>query len=395
MSSGRLILIVLLQIFCTNPKQNRTIHREYFYVGGEYSYDENLRERVMNGQIYVEHLSSNSIEQQAYPLVFIHGAGTTGTNWLNTPDGREGWATYFVEQGYEVYLIDQPARGRSPLSPNVNLTLRSFTTERVEKQFTATDIYQLWPQASLRTQWPGDNETTKGQMGDAVFDAFYASTVQYVADKKSRQTSLQKAGAALLDKIGPAVLVAHSQGATPSWLIADVRPQLVKGIVAIEPTGPPFRDQVFSNKSTRSWGLTDIFLTYDPPVNSSSDLLIEEIPSTNLNLSSCILQKEPARKLVHLLNIPILIEIGQASYHAVYDHCTAEFLLQAGANVELIRLENIGIYGNGHMLMLEKNNLEIAEVIHQWLQKNIFLPYANAQSNTSDIFDSFISEKKQ
>lgn len=28
--------------------------------------------------------------------------GMTGTNFLNTPDGRLGWADYFLSKGYEV-----------------------------------------------------------------------------------------------------------------------------------------------------------------------------------------------------------------------------------------------------------------------------------------------------
>jgi len=118
-------------------------------------------------------------------------------------------------------------------------------------------------------------------------------------------------------------------------------------------------------------GITDIPLTYDPIVNSSSDLLTIEIPSINENRSSCILQQEPARTLIHLVNIPVLIETSEASYHAIYDHCTVDFLRQAGVKVDFIRLEDLGIYGNDHMQMMEKNNLHIAEVLHKWIIKNV------------------------
>ena len=39
--------------------------------------------------------------------------------------------------------------------------------------------------------------------------------------------------------------------------------------------------------------------------------------------------------------------------------------------VDFIRLADIGIRGNGHFLMLEKNNLEIAAVIADWLAKRV------------------------
>ncbi|CAF1597941.1 unnamed protein product, partial [Adineta steineri] len=181
------------------------------------------------------------------------------------------------------------------------------------------------------------------------------------------------AGAALLDKIGAAILLTHSQSGSFGWLIADIRPNLVKAIVSIEPKGPPFREAVFSNKSSRSWGITDIPIAYDPIVNSSSDLSTVEIPSIHENYTSCILQKTPARTLTNLVNISVLIETSQASYHAVYDHCTVEFLRQAGVKVDFIRLEDIEIYGNGHMQMMEKNNLHIADILHQWIRKTVHI----------------------
>ncbi|MDB5882125.1 MAG: hypothetical protein JWP43_2003, partial [Ramlibacter sp.] len=61
----------------------------------------------------------------------------------------------------------------------------------------------------------------------------------------------------------------------------------------------------------------------------------------------------------------------EASYHAVYDHCTAKYLQQAGVRTDYIRLKDTGMHGNGHMVMLEKNNLEIAHVIDQWVVTHV------------------------
>jgi pimeloyl-ACP methyl ester carboxylesterase len=370
-----LIVSIITGVFIPNENQctkdSRPNHREYFYVGGEYIFDATSKGFVMTGQIYVEHLTSPYGVQQPYPLVLIHGNAMTGTNWLNTPDGRPGWASYFLEQGYEIYIVDQPARGRSIWLPTSGIAVKTYSAEMMEERFTATNVYKLWPQAVLHTQWPGNNSTTKGRKGDPIFDAFYASTVQFVASEINVQTMIQKAGTALLDKIGAAILLTHSQSGSFGWLIADARPNLVKAIVAIEPKGPPFREAVFTNTSYRPWGVTDIPLTYDPAINSSSELLTIEIPSSNENHTSCILQQEPARTLIHLVNISVLIETAQASYHAAYDHCTVDFLRQAGVQVDFIRLEDLGIYGNGHMQMMEKNNLQIAEVLHKWIIKNV------------------------
>ena len=64
----------------------------------------------------------------------------------------------------------------------------------------------------------------------------------------------------------------------------------------------------------------------------------------------------------NLTRVAILIVTSEASYHAVYEHCTAKYLSQAGAKVDFIRLAQIGIKGNDHMMMLERNNLDVAQV---------------------------------
>jgi methyl coenzyme M reductase subunit C-like uncharacterized protein (methanogenesis marker protein 7) len=69
--------------------------------------------------------------------------------------------------------------------------------------------------------------------------------------------------------------------------------------------------------------------------------------------------------------MPILVLTSEASYHAPYDHCTVKYLRQAGVQPGVIRLADIGIHGNSHVMMLEKNNREIAAVIAGWLDHNL------------------------
>ena len=87
------------------------------------------------------------------------------------------------------------------------------------------------------------------------------------------------------------------------------------------------------------------------------------------DLVRCWLQKEPARQLPNLKRIPVVIIMSEASYHAAYDHCTAAYLNQAGVPNTLIRLADVGVRGNGHMMMIEKNSAAIAGVIAQWLDR--------------------------
>jgi pimeloyl-ACP methyl ester carboxylesterase len=163
--------------------------------------------------------------------------------------------------------------------------------------------------------------------------------------------------------------------------VADARPDLVKAIIAVEPSGPPFFDIQnvdapewfrYGTMMTKPWGITAVPLTYSPPAADASDLqIVQEEKADGPDLSKCWMQKDPARQLPNLQKIPILIVTSQASYHAAYDHCTMKYLEQVGVRPTWIKLADIGIHGNGHMMMLEKNNLEIAAVMSRWLAKTV------------------------
>src|SRR5439155_4649354 len=121
-----------------------------------------------------------------------------------------------------------------------------------------------------------------------------------------------------------------------------------------------------------TYGITSVPLKYSPPVASASELtFVEEEKADSPGLVKCWLQAAPARQLPNLQKIPILVLTAEASYHAPYDHCTVKYLEQAGVHSTWIKLVDVGIRGNGHMMMLEKNNLEIAAAISNWLSKSI------------------------
>ena len=69
--------------------------------------------------------------------------------------------------------------------------------------------------------------------------------------------------------------------------------------------------------------------------------------------------------------MPIVVMMSEASYHAPYDHCTVKFLQQAGVKTDFIKLADLGIKGNSHVMMQEKNSKEIAAVIYSWLEKSV------------------------
>jgi pimeloyl-ACP methyl ester carboxylesterase len=207
-------------------------------------------------------------------------------------------------------------------------------------------------------------------MGNAIFDQYYASNIQFQSNTVYQETKMQAAGVALLKKIGAAILISHSQGGLMPWVIADAAPSLVKAIISIEPTGPPFIDSVFSSGRTRIYGVTDIPLTYYPtPTNTTAPLQTKVISNSGTGTGTCMIQAEPARQLVNFKNIPVLLETAEASYHAVYDDCTYYFLKQAGVPVEHLKLADAGIHGNGHLHFMEKNSDQIAAVLDAWIKK--------------------------
>lgn len=146
---------------------------------------------------------------------------------------------------------------------------------------------------------------------------------------------------------------------------------LVKGIVAVEPQGPPL-ENVDSGARARPWGLTHIAMRYEPTITDPSELqVVKDDKLDGPDLVPCWRQREPARKLSNLQTVPVLIVTSEASYHAPYDHCNAAWLTQAGVKTTHIRLENLGLHGNGHMMMVEKNSLQIARYIEGWIRQNV------------------------
>jgi pimeloyl-ACP methyl ester carboxylesterase len=241
----------------------------------------------------------------------------------------------------------------------------AFSTKDIESLFTATAAYNLWPQAHLHTQWPGSS----GRAGDSVFDAFFATQVQLQSDRLLSEANNAKAYTALMDRIGPAYLLTHSQSGSYGWRVGDARPGLVKGIIALEPPGPPFENAFPFEGRERVWGITDLEVMYEPSAGpNATDLETVTIPAIDVNHTDCILQAQPPKKLKNLSKLPILVVTAEASFHAPYDYCTVEYLTQAGVNVTFLDLPMSGIYGNGHMMFMEKNNVEIATRISDWLE---------------------------
>ena len=342
----------------------------YLFAGGKI--DTSVEGSPMVGHLYAEFMIPQK-QLHPYPIVMVHGGSQTGTNFTGTADGREGWAQYFVRRGYAVYVVDQVARGRAGYWSLSMGPVSKSSLERTLQRFVAPERYNQWPQAKHHTQWPG-----AGKPGDPDFDAFYATQFPSLASFAKQQEINRDALVALIDKIGPAIVLTHSQSGSFGWPVADMRPKLVKAILAVEPSGPPVHDTDFlgapdwfkDSDKTKISGLGEIPITYDPPLKDGETLsFVRQDKADKPDLVRCWKQAEPARKLPNLKDIPVLIISSEASYHSTYDHCTAAYLAQAGVPNTFIRLADVGVHGNGHMMMIEKNSDAIAAVMDGWLKK--------------------------
>ena len=305
---------------------------------------------VAFGQMYVQYMIPAE-KRHPYPVVLVHGGGGQGTHMMGI-GGRPGWVHYFVQAGYSVYWLDRPGFGRSPYHPDTlgPSHLRNFNA--YEGLIDANVVFKT-------AQWPGP-----GGIGDPLIDQFMAAEVGRVADEVLHSELAVKGGVELLDRIGPAILVTHAFGGFLGWLLADRRPNLVKAIMAMEPNGNPFADAF-------RWGLTAIPVAYEPAVTDPSQFaLVDKLAPSDSPLPivrSYKMQAEPARRLKNLQGIPIgwlTTEFGAGGN----PFAQVDFLKQAGCSVEMLRLRDYGILGNGNLMLMEKNNHEIFAVIRDWLE---------------------------
>lgn len=209
---------------------------------------------------------------------------------------------------------------------------------------------------------------------------------------------MQKGACTLLSQLSSAaILISHSAGAVPAFLTTDKCPERVRAHISVEGDAEPFASGIGAVAGTadairtRAYGLSDIPLNYDPPISDPSELNPRQngsneftdgflsrsycytqgaaIQSNNTVANSTQTSGSVIHKLPNIAKAPVLQLTGQGSVHAVYDHCLVEYLQLTGVPVTWVQLADVGITGNGHFMMMEKNSDQIAEFVYKWFKK--------------------------
>jgi pimeloyl-ACP methyl ester carboxylesterase len=267
-----------------------------------------------------------------YPIVFIHGGGGQGTDWLETPDGRDGWVDYFVADGWDVYVVDRPGHGRSQSNATCgNAMVRVGNSAIISR--LSTSAPNVWPGGAPTPT----NDTVVGWTASSA-------TAPYCGDPLAAQTI-----SALLDEIGPAVLLAHSAGGGSTFRVPDLNPDKVVGIIGFEAAG--------SNPTTPGFNNSPPLITTwkAEPALPASFAAVEK--------DGCAMQGERASQLVNYANLPVVLvatEMGTSSESAI--ECAARVWQQAGAKASAVYLPDRGLKGGGHFAMAQLDNAAYARV---------------------------------
>ena len=295
---------------------------------------------AIEGQMYVG-FQLAAEPQHPYPLVLVHGGGGQATDWMGTPDGRDGWLDYFLAAGFDVYFVDRPAHGRSPNARAYGDLGLPATTQFIANTFTVQS-----------EQYPG------GGAADTV--ELYQHTASSEPGPTVPNAVLQENLAELLDRIGPAIIVTHSAGGPSGWLAMAARPDLVKGVLAIEP----------------GMGITENLaplIAFEPPLAEGETIATVAGEPEDKGLAPCSLQPEDSvRTVPAFADKPVMFVVApnSAPMFTPTVHCSVHTLNQLGANATLARLEDYGIEGNGHFMNEELNNGEIAT--------QVFIPFLSS-----------------
>jgi hypothetical protein len=263
----------------------------------------------------------------------VHGGGLSGQTWETTPDGRMGWNEYFLRSGRPVYLVDQASRARSGFDATGYNAVKlggAATKDASPIQIIGHEFAWIWFRIGPKFGVPFADT----QFPVNAVDEFYKMWIPDMNATLPADNPSYADLAALSKKIGGAIVMGHSESFMFPERAALVDPLGVKGMISLE----------------SGYACATSFTDQD---------------------------------LASLAKIPLLIVF--ADHHAEapepfgsrwttsMQQCRdfAASISKAGGDVTFIHLPELGIHGNTHMFMLDKNNLQIADLVFDWIGKHV------------------------
>jgi pimeloyl-ACP methyl ester carboxylesterase len=266
-------------------------------------------------QMYVQYIKLAQPKARV-PILLWHGGGLSGVTWESKPGGKPGWQQFFLNAGYDVYVSDAVERGRASWAryPEIFKTEPMFRTKK-----EAWELFRIGPSYEVG----GSRVAFEGQQFPV--EAFDQFAKQGVPRWVTNDAATQKAYDALVDKVCPCIVLVHSQGGNFGFTSALAAPDKIKALVAVEPSGAPDPAKVDVGKLK---GIPHLFVWGD------------------FRDKVAVWQKLP---------------IAPTKYR--------DALVAAGGKADVFDLPLMGIKGNTHMLMMDRNSDEVAKLIHDWIAK--------------------------
>ena len=302
-----------------------------FFVGGRVTHSDTLStvpDYAPTGTITIDQMYVRyqiPVDRKGRPITLIHGCCLTAKTWETTPDGRMGWDEYFLRRGHAVYIVDQVARGRSAADPSVinSVKLSRTPPDRLPPVFSLPHE-AAWVNFRFGPEYPKVYPGMRFPL-DAIGEFWKQMVPDWHAALPTPNPTVS-ALSELAIRIDGTVLMSHSQSGIYPFQTAALNTRGIAGIISIEPGACP---------------------------NPDADLA----PYTKL---------------------PILVlwgdHVGLSPRWAPRLKMCRAFAAavnKRGGKVENIELPKAGIRGNSHMLMQDMNNLEIADWLLAWIDRNI------------------------
>ena len=281
-------------------------------------------------QMYVQYQIPPRGDQHV-PVVMVHGCCLSSKTWETTPDGRMGWSEYFVRKDRAVYLADQVSRARSGFDATTFADVRAgrVPPSQLPNIINAThqvawSVFRFGP--TFGKPFPDE------QFPVEALDEFSKQVIPDLNALLPTPSPTWTNMAALGVKLKGAVLMGHSESGFFPEQAALIDPSGIRGNISIE-------------------------MPCQTNLTSAQIGTLAKIPT--LVMFGDHLNDMPAGGIVNWGD-------SFATCNTFVDQ-----LKKAGGDAEMMHLPAMGIKGNSHMLMQDRNSDQLADLVIAWIDKHV------------------------